>query len=534
MKVNCLNCGIEFNEQPNRIKQGKGKFCSRNCVSQYKNHVQYTYQHINKICIVCGDEFTTLDKYESRKTCSDQCSKSRKISKTTYIQINKKRAGPNYISTNLYRNKCLHCSKEFDSSRRIKKFCSNKCRKKARQSYYQSDAHRKICSAGGKATIAKHYTKSKIEDELCQLLSRHKLLQSDKEALNGFEIDILLDALNFGIEYRGPWHYRNIMSNGTLGATRNRDRLKERIARKNNIYLHPICWALKSHDTINRLKRETYFVEQVMEYMDGQMAPFAFLYDFTKFSEEYDQLCRATPHTANSNQYCINLIEFYHKHIWYMKTSRSQINAIDYWHDNTDLIITNREKYANLLPRSIRRYFKIFDIVPSMFPDAYGRLMAEMIDGDTIADPFAGFGGRMLGTCSAGKRYIGYDNHPETANANAIIASDFRLDAEINHSNSSEITPIECDGLITSPPYYNKDDYGNQYRSLGHFKDMMRTIFNKFIINDKAIIDFKQTPGCTINDLTETLPWKVSDILEINFGGLGRQSYHSWLICEPH
>ena len=50
---------------------------------------------------------------------------------------------------------------------------------------------------------------------------------------------------------------------------------------------------------------------------------------------------------------------------------------------------------------------------------------------DTILDPFSGFGGRLLGACSIGKKYIGFDiNDQMIKNGNDVI-SFFNLNATI-------------------------------------------------------------------------------------------------------
>jgi hypothetical protein len=108
VKTNCKNCGTEFNTSPANLKRGKGKFCTVNCVKEYKNKLVK--------CKECGKLFKT---YPSRvkkgfgKYCSRKCADKGRITKQLKV--------------------CQNCGKEFYARDwQIKngkgKFCSFKCR----------------------------------------------------------------------------------------------------------------------------------------------------------------------------------------------------------------------------------------------------------------------------------------------------------------------------------------------------------------------------------------------------------------------
>ena len=84
---------------------------------------------------------------------------------------------------------------------------------------------------------------------------------------------------------------------------------------------------------------------------------------------------------------------------------------------------------------------------------------------DTILDPFSGFGGRLLGTCSIGKKYIGFDiNEQMVKNGNDII-SFFNLNATITKKDVFENFG-EYDCLLTCPPYNLKETWGEEIKDL--------------------------------------------------------------------
>jgi hypothetical protein len=227
------------------------------------------------------------------------------------------------------------------------------------------------------------------------------------------------------------------------------------------------------------------------------------------------------------------MVEHYHRQLWFMRTNTSKFNALQLWEADKDKIIKNRQKYADLRPRSLRRYFKLFDVVPSLFSDALTKYWCRMIEGNVVADPFAGFGNRMCGVCSSGKRYIGIDNNIITANANMCMATDMGFDAESRHADSSAMDVVDCDGIITSPPFYVKDVYNSDSSmTLDQFLTMINKSFSNFAVRDKCIIDFKPYRECTVDRFKSALPYHYIDTVEISFSGMGRKSMHTMFICQ--
>lgn len=101
IKVICKRCGKEFEQWPSRIKDGKGKYCSKEC---RKNRVTYS-------CKGCGRPIiVALSTYKSRsgkQYCSRKC----------YFEHT------NTIIT------CRSCGKKFRvwKSRAWRQYCNNEC-----------------------------------------------------------------------------------------------------------------------------------------------------------------------------------------------------------------------------------------------------------------------------------------------------------------------------------------------------------------------------------------------------------------------
>lgn len=124
MKSKCVVCGLEFDITPSKIKNGRGKYCSKVC--------KYKSKKVINNCQVCGKE-TTNTKY-----CSTDCRNQSfgRILKT-----------------------CEVCGKEYYGNR--KKFCSKQC-----YTIHQikiADNDKKICPI-----CNKKHTNIKYCSEQCQ------------------------------------------------------------------------------------------------------------------------------------------------------------------------------------------------------------------------------------------------------------------------------------------------------------------------------------------------------------------------------
>jgi len=102
----CLFCKKTFNVRPSVIKDGGGKFCSKQCFDRSREVIIK--------CLCCGKEFYTKRSEKDRKFCSREC-------RMRHAKENRDPA--RYL-------KCLHCEKEFyvkPGEISIRKFCSHEC-----------------------------------------------------------------------------------------------------------------------------------------------------------------------------------------------------------------------------------------------------------------------------------------------------------------------------------------------------------------------------------------------------------------------
>jgi hypothetical protein len=120
----CPICGKEFYTIPSRIKDGRGKCCSKECVNEYKK-----VKKIKCICKQCGKEFEVLPckiNQSGDQFCSHECSEKYHTGKNhsnfkERIKCICKQCGKEFeIIPSLIKNRNIFCSKECANEHRIK------------------------------------------------------------------------------------------------------------------------------------------------------------------------------------------------------------------------------------------------------------------------------------------------------------------------------------------------------------------------------------------------------------------------------
>ena len=91
------------------------------------------------------------------------------------------------------------------------------------------------------AYVRQQKRRSKCEIYLCQLIKDEfpnlKIVPNERKILNGYEIDVAIPSLNFGIEWNGKCHYFPIYGEEKLKIIQQRDSEKQEIAKSKNFNL---------------------------------------------------------------------------------------------------------------------------------------------------------------------------------------------------------------------------------------------------------------------------------------------------------
>jgi hypothetical protein len=118
-------------------------------------------------------------------------------------------------------------------------------------------------------------------------------------------------------------------------------------------------------------------------------------------------------------------------------------------------------------PRRIVRALTALHRSPLNFPPVLARWLVDVYapDGGSVFDPCSGFGGRLLGALASVRnvRYIGRDIEQRNVDGNWALARMLgaadRVDQQRGALEDDAAWPC-ADLVLTSPPYYDREDYG--------------------------------------------------------------------------
>lgn len=179
--------------------------------------------------------------------------------------------------------------------------------------------------------------------------------------------------------------------------------------------------------------------------------------------------------------------------------------------------------------------------------------------GDMVVDPFIGHNSRMSVCVSAGRHYHGYDVSKRFMKDNIAIKESLLdtyegMTIELNEHTSEQMiyTPDEYgDFTITSPPYWNIEDYGDEPEQLGkwsetydEFMKKMQSVANENFRTLKSgafaawfINDFRKdgkfySYHVDTKAMLERAGFIMWDIMIVDLGRAFRESFISQIIDQ--
>ena len=192
-------------------------------------------------------------------------------------------------------------------------------------------------------------------------------------------------------------------------------------------------------------------------------------YNDSILKSTFNTLIKADTNKFNMRaRYGDKIINNFHPSIFKARVG-NHLSPYEAWQDNKLLekCIKNRIIYkgCNLDRSKVLAGFSVTKIAPkiSIFNSYLAKYIVEkyLNEYNVIFDPCSGYSGRMLGTCSLNKQYIGQDVNPTTVEESNNIIKYFNLNATIKVKNLLEDSG-EYPCLFTCPPYENKENWGQK------------------------------------------------------------------------
>jgi hypothetical protein len=231
------------------------------------------------------------------------------------------------------------------------------------------------------------------------------------------------------------------------------------------------------------------WINEIFEYCSNMPFPYP-KFDDKRLQSDYGKLCK---YEFNNRQHLgESLIYNFHPSIW-SHNLRNKPSPIEAWNNNELLLkcIKNRFIYASTLTsQQIARGFTINKIAPriSLFNPSYAKYLIQkyLNNYNTIFDPFSGFSGRLLGTYSLDKQYIGQDINNTTIEESNNLKNFLNLSAKLETKDLfNSKGKYEC--LFTCPPYNDKENWGQDIRNLT-CDDWIEECLNRFKCNNYLFV----------------------------------------------
>ena len=129
---------------------------------------------------------------------------------------------------------------------------------------------------------------------------------------------------------------------------------------------------------------------------------------------------------------------------------------------------------------------------PAVFPEEIPRRLTKLFSfvGETVLDPFAGIGTTARAVMPLGRNAICVDQNPayvETIKRECRALNGFGGALQAVHRDSRDLSIVEDDSVglvVTSPPYWNKADYGQSIDNLGSIEN-----YSSFLVNIRPVFE---------------------------------------------
>ena len=191
--------------------------------------------------------------------------------------------------------------------------------------------------------------------------------------------------------------------------------------------------------------------------------------------------------TNSTTRVGMKLCEHFFPNFYNIKNSKGESFSSSWNKENlTKVLRWDRKSHSTPYLSELKRgiYFCTGLTKNTMFRPHLAKTIVSNFSGQTVLDPCAGWGGRMLGTVSAGKKYIAFEPNVETYN-NLLNLADFlsiKDKVEIYNVGAeymNDFVKQEVDIILTSPPYFNLEIYSaektqseNQHSSYEQWRDL--------------------------------------------------------------
>jgi hypothetical protein len=233
-------------------------------------------------------------------------------------------------------------------------------------------------------------------------------------------------------------------------------------------------------------------------------------YDTTLLNKDWKDLTLFSSNLNSINSTTrigMKLLEHFNQNIWLVCNGDNSFSSC--WNKDTleKVLRWNRKSHSTPYISELRRgvYFCTGLNKVTMYRPTLAKIVCDYYKPDTVFDPCAGWGGRMLGAVASGSKYIGVEPNIDTYNNLLALATFLNINNKVTLINDSaeNYLSLKHQLVLTSPPYFDLELYGGVNQSVdiySHYDDWSNNFLDKII------------KSATINNVVSC--WNVA-----NFGG---------------
>jgi hypothetical protein len=251
---------------------------------------------------------------------------------------------------------------------------------------------------------------------------------------------------------------------------------------------------------------------------------------------KYNSTCNALPNSFMNHRYKLRVknelspVEVFSNDKLLKKVLKVQLRG------NTNIKDSNiRGALSTYGTQAVGQFNPLF---AKFFCDQY------CVSGGTVVDPCAGFGARLCGCVSSGRKYIGIDPSTETylALKELILWFESRGASGCSVKQGCGEDPelyndVRADMVITSPPYFDREEYSDEdTQSFKRYPDVGSWL-NRFLLPMIENVHSVLKSGCVfvlnIDDVDESDITDPAVKISKEIGFLLEKTYYSNMLTRP-
>jgi len=490
------------------------KLCGQEFIPNY-NAQRYCDNIHYKDCVVCGNRFEINWVNKDKQTCSTKCAellRERTMVKRFGVpfsqqseelqkkkeQTNLKRYGVKHaaqsdlikekskqifrekygvdwpVQANWFQEKCKQtCLNKYGVEYTSQIPGRNDKMQKTNLERYGSVAPIGSKEVRSKAALAYKNNPSSLEKRLHAILNEYKIVYETEYIIQGetftHSFDLYIPEYKILIDCDGSFYHGYLDDPDGLWVLPENDIRRLELVPEGTKFL-----IIQEDDFERGLNQLLVLITQKLDIFnyEGEIFTWCRSIDFpypnysdSRLLKDYAKLISYD--TANYKSGCwygLSSIRQFHKSIWHCHVYNKP-SVYDAWYDDELLkkSIANRLVYIdNVDPSKVLQGFNISKIAPkvSVFNPVLAKYLISKYLNNVVEifDPFSGFSGRLLGSASLGKSYIGQDIRAETIEESKQLCKFHNIDVRLKCKDIFS-SRGEYESLFTCPPYGNSEIY---------------------------------------------------------------------------